>query len=163
MKIPESKAGVVMLLLSFLCLFAALIFVFLDPLATSVRAEEIMGYDISIQMSNKHPFLVDHSRKLIIKKNNRKITEQSLYQDSGSRVPLSVFIDGKNIIFIDCNGYWYELDSTNDKFKTIDWLWQKGLPNNYIGTFRLRKGENQTSFLKEKIITTATVYLFKDP
>lgn len=131
---------------------------------TNVKYEKIMGYDVTIKISNKHPFLVDHRRKLIIKKNNKIVTKQTLYPDNGSRVPLTVFKVGEKLTFVDCNGYWYELDTLNNTFKTIDWFWEKALPDNYIGTFRFRREDHENdSFLKEKTVNIDNVYLFKDP
>jgi len=126
-------------------------------------AENIIGYDINVEMFNEHPFLVDHERILVIKKDGTKIAEQKIYTDAGSRIPLHLFEDNDSIVFIDANGYWYVLNKDDNRLRIIGWQWNKKLPTNYLGTFRLRKGNKTQTFTKENNIDLKDVYLFKDP
>ncbi|MDD9901866.1 MAG: hypothetical protein OXT65_12895 [Alphaproteobacteria bacterium] len=83
--------------------------------------------------------------------------------DTGTRVPLHVYEQEGDFVFIDANGAWYLLNSQEQSLVQLEWSWNKELPAYYLGTFRLRPGDTVPSFVKESVPEKKDVYLFKDP
>jgi hypothetical protein len=132
-------------------------------LSTLAEANLIDGFDVNVVMKNQHPTLVDHERVLTIRRDGEGFAEQELYPDNGFRVPLHVFAEEGKLVFVDCNGDWYELTTADGRFEKLGWRWDAELPEKYLGTFRLRRGRERQTLSWEDGIGPAQTYLFKDP
>lgn len=139
-----------------------LLLIFSLIFGVNVKAETIGDFDVRVEISQPHPILVDHERFLVIEKGRDILGKIKLYPDVGSRVPLNVFDNGDEYVFVDCNGTWYGLIKANGKTHKYKWQWLKPLPAIYLGTFRLRVRDKVVSFKKENI-ELSSVYLYKDP
>jgi hypothetical protein len=125
-------------------------------------SEEITVDTIEIQRIGQHPFLVDHSKKLVIKNNSGEIIDKvKLYSDPGSGCNSYLYENDEIFILIECNGQWYSIEKKNGEIKNLGWNWLKETPENLIGTF-IRSSELSTyELIKGK--TLPGLYKYKDP
>ena len=119
---------------------------------------------IFVVRTNPHPFLVDHSKKLIVNdKNGDVIDEQELYTDPGVGCNSYLFDTDSTFTLIECNGYWYSIAKNNGQIDNLGWRWEQKPPKDLIGTFKRTSGKKEYSLDTISEIELKEVYKFKDP
>lgn len=114
---------------------------------------------ILIKKVDRHPYLKNHGRKLIVKSGmifNHKI---DLYGDPGEGCNSYLSENDSSFILVDCNGEWYSIDKTKGKINRLGWNWNKDFPEKFVGVFKSVDGEIYYE-LSEKF---NDIYKFKDP
>jgi len=71
--------------------------------------EIILKENIKIVKSEKHPFLVDHNKLIVVEKDGKIIDEISGYTDTGRGCNSNLFEDEHKFIVIECNGTIYNI------------------------------------------------------
>ncbi len=138
-----------------------LIFIALLINSCNTGTENITASDIKILKTNKHPFLVDHEKKLVVTLNDQSTNEVVMYLDTGSGCNSNLFEDEEYFILIECNGQEYLIEKSTGEIIQGDWKWLSPLPNNYVHTYvRSRQDEYETAQLE---INLMDVYKYKDP
>ncbi|WP_341528994.1 hypothetical protein WKK05_06635 [Nostoc sp. UHCC 0302] len=120
------------------------------------------GLKLYVNVVNLHPFLVDHEKVLIIQDNQKQLKQIPLYADAGLGSPAFLFKQGKDIILIDSNGYWYKFNQQAVLIEKL-WKWDEDLPKGFIGIIAYDKQKNDYILIKNKNIAKNDVYRYKDP
>ncbi len=127
------------------------------------KSTDSNGIKLTITKIRKHPFLVDHQRKLIISdSNDAKIAEIKFYTDPGAGCNSYLFQNDSAYVIIDCNGVWYFIDHASGSILDKKWNWKFDIPEDHIGTF-VRSNVDNYDFIKEDSIDMKEVYKFKEP
>ena len=119
---------------------------------------QITKDSIQVKKVQKHPFLSDH-RKMLVVKNGTKTDSLKTYMDPGSGCQSSLFENDSSFIYIECNGNWINISKQNGEIHFLKWNWEKEIKDNYIGTFQRSKGDYYKIVIKEN----PKLYFFKDP
>jgi len=127
----------------------------------NTTVEEIKTSDIKIFKIDKHPFLVDHKKKLVVELPDKSVNEILLYSDLGSGCNSHLFEDEKYFVLIDCNGQKCLIDKKIGTITKPEWTWQEPLPEKYICTYTRDIGDEYKRIQLKP--TMKDVYKFKDP
>ena len=119
---------------------------------------QITKDSIQVKKVQKHPFLSDH-RKMLVVKNGTKTDSLKTYMNPGSGCQSSLFENDSSFIYIECNGNWINISKQNGEIHFLKWNWEKEIKDNYIGTFQKSKGDYYKIVIKEN----PQLYFFKDP
>lgn len=140
-----------------------LLVIFLLSLLIGCNSPQPNGVKLIITKINKHPFLVDHQKKLTISdSSNNKISEIKLYGDPGAGCNSYLYKNDSCYVIIDCNGAWYFIDHSNGSILDKKWNWEYDVPQNYIGTY-IRSSNDVYELIEEDSINIEDVYKFKEP
>ena len=125
---------------------------------------DINKASIVIIKGEKHPYLIDHCKKLLVlDSEGMPIDRVELYCDGGNGCNSYLYDTNKALIVIDCNGQWYKINKKSGKISKEKWEWKKQLPQTYLGTF-ISTTKNKYELIEEsKDISIAEVYKYKDP
>lgn len=131
--------------------------------AAASLAYEYRGLEVDVAIVERHPFLVDHGRQLVIRAEGTVIATQSLYPDAGDgRATTSIYREGDDIIVIDCNGSWFRFAWNTRRLTSIGWKWLETPPKDYIGTYRYDKHADKY-VLDTTPVQSYDLYRHKDP
>ena len=127
----------------------------------NIGTESIEASDIKVLKTDKHPFLIDHSKKLAVTLSDKSTNEVPMYLDPGSGCQSNLFEEEDYFILIECNGQEYLIEKGTGEITKGDWKWLSPLPTNYVQTYvRSPLDEYDTVQLD---INLMDVYKFKDP
>mgnify|MGYP007022268131 CR=1 FL=1 len=132
-----------------------------------VDVDKIPDVDVVIKVitENKHPFLIDHERSLIILKKGIVQEKIKLYPVSNGTPPIHYFFDAERSIrtFIDSNGSWI-MFNRDGKMISYAWEWQTDLPIGLIGKYEYDRNTGDYKLVKlNESPSKDDVYIFKDP
>ncbi len=87
---------------------------------------------VSVEMTNRHPILIDHDRVLVATVGDEEIDRERLCSDRGSGSPLHYVRGGdtNTTVAVDANGIWYRV--TRRGIKKTGWHWMKQLPDGVV-------------------------------
>lgn len=119
--------------------------------------------NIKVVRTDQHPFLVDHSKLIIVEVDSRRIDEMKGYSDFGSGCNSHLFEEEKTYALIDCNGTKFSISKAEGKIETIGWSWMNELPETYIGIYERQRGKVEYSLSEAPYPDLKDVYVFKDP
>jgi hypothetical protein len=122
--------------------------------------------DINILATNPHPYLIDHNRVCVIKKEGQEVNRFDLYLDAGSGLSISNLYDVPGtgqFVLIDHNGSWYFIDKTTGELVRQEWHWQKDTPEQFLGTFAYDQETRSYPLIDKEDRPESNIYLVKDP
>ena len=125
----------------------------------SCSNNQINKDSILIKKINQHPYLEDHNRQLIVKKNKFFKIKIELYSDNGEGCSTYLSENDSTFIIVDCNGRWYSIDKNNGSILNLGWHWKEELPQKFVGVFKSQKNK-EFYFLSNEI---EEIYKYKDP
>lgn len=123
------------------------------------KLDSIDKNSILIKIINQHPFLIDHGRALLIKKDDIIIDKVELYGDPGEGCNAYLSENDSSFVLVDCNGEWYSILKSTGKIKDLGWKWKAKLPERFIGVFK-HPDSGGNYYLSDSF---DVIYKFKDP
>lgn len=118
--------------------------------------------NIKVVKHQQHPFLIDHSKKIVVIKNKKILFELETYADPGSGCRSYLFEERDYFVIIECNGMRYHIEKKDGKITKDKWTWMEPLPLHYIGTF-VRSTDEEYQLIDKAPKELEEVYIFKDP
>lgn len=119
--------------------------------------------NIKILKTEKHPFLVDHKKIIIVEFDKDRIDKVNGYSDSGRGCNSHLFEENDKFVLIDCNGTIFSIRKKGGKIKNEGWSWMYELPEKYVGTFENQEENDEYSLVYKTPPTLEEVYKIKDP
>ena len=146
--------------LALVVLFAGLLVVYFANLETN---EHITQDNIRVTKVDKHPFLIDHGKLIIVERDGKRIAQANGYRDPGVGCASHLFEREDSFLLIECNGSEFQISKSEGKIEIIGWGHMKDLPPHYLGTFERQKGSDDYRFVSKNNLSPKDVYTFKDP
>jgi hypothetical protein len=132
-----------------------------NPTALKIK---IMPENIKVRKIDKHPFLSDHRKRIVVMDNaGTEISSMKMYIDTGEGCDSNLFEIDTAFVLIDCNGQWFYINKKTGRISKETWEWRKPLPGEYVGTFISKPGNDFYEINKRGNISIDSVYKYKDP
>jgi len=119
---------------------------------------------LAVIPTERHPFLHDHGRALIVLTRSGGVVSVPLLGEPGGLGPISNLYRGDdgNLILIDMNGIWFTISKRSGRILLCESRWEEATPQQYLGRFEQGEGAVY-GFVSRDAAQEEPIYLFKDP